>query len=52
MSVLHRIVIGLFAWLATITSLHFVLNVDLSAWRNRRLPLDRRKLEVGYIPVT
>lgn len=48
----RAIALGVLGWLAAITSLHLWLNVDTTAWRNRRLPVERRKLEVGYIPVT
>ncbi len=40
------------AWLALVTGAHFWLNVDWSAVLNDRLPLERRKLNVAYIPVT
>jgi NitT/TauT family transport system substrate-binding protein len=40
------------AWLAVITGLHLWLNVDWSALLNDRLPLDKRKFNVAYIPVT
>lgn len=48
----RAVALGVLGWVAAITSLHLWLNVDLTAWRNRRLPVAQRKLEVGYIPVT
>ncbi|HUP47267.1 MAG TPA: hypothetical protein VNA04_00610 [Thermoanaerobaculia bacterium] len=52
MIVLNRIAIGISAWLALITTAHVALNVDWKVVRNERLPLDQRKLNVAYIPVT
>ena len=52
LSRLQRLFLGVIAWLGTLSALHLWLNVDLSLWRNQRLPLERRKLQVGYIPVT
>ena len=49
---LRRLVLAAVAWLGALSALHLWLNVDLSLWRNQRLPLERRKLQVGYIPVT
>ncbi|HEY2932304.1 MAG TPA: hypothetical protein VGK99_11215 [Acidobacteriota bacterium] len=52
MSVTRRIVAGIFAWLVIITATHFYLNLNWSVLLNDRLPEDRRKLNVAYIPVT
>ena len=40
------------AWLALITTGHVLLNIDWKVVLNERLPLDQRKLNVAYIPVT
>ncbi|HVS30260.1 MAG TPA: hypothetical protein VMS98_02295 [Thermoanaerobaculia bacterium] len=40
------------AWAAVITAAHVVLNVDYNVLLNDRLPIDKRKLYVAYIPVT
>ena len=39
-------------WTAALTAAHFALNVDWSSVWNDRLPLEKRKLNVAYIPVT
>ena len=39
-------------WLAAISGLHLWLNFDWSAMLNEYLPVDQRKLNVAYIPVT
>jgi hypothetical protein len=49
---MNKIAIGVPAWLALITLAHAGLNVDWKVVMNERLPLDKRKLNVGYIPVT
>lgn len=46
---LFGIVLG---WMALISGAHLWLNVDWSALVNDRLPLDQRKFNVAYIPVT
>jgi hypothetical protein len=38
--------------MAAVSAAHFALNVDWSALTNERRPLDRRKFNVAYIPVT
>jgi NitT/TauT family transport system substrate-binding protein len=43
---------GLLLWAVTITALHLYLNFDWAAALNDRLPEDRRKFHVAYIPVT
>ena len=40
------------SWLAAITAAHLTLNVNWSVLMNDRLPLEKRKLNVAYIPVT
>lgn len=40
------------AWVVALTTLHLNMNVDFSVLMNDRLPLDKRKLNVAYIPVT
>ena len=49
---LKKIAVGLSAWLALITVAHVSMNVDWAIVMNDRLPLDKRKLNVAYIPVT
>ena len=39
-------------WLTAITAAHLYLNVNWAVLMNDRLPLDKRKLNVAYIPVT
>ena len=39
-------------WIAAITAGHMALNVDWGVLMNDRLPVERRKLNVAYIPVT
>jgi len=48
----RRILIGVLLWTGVITAAHFALNVDWSAALNNRLPPEKRKLNVAYIPVT
>lgn len=48
----HRILLGVVLWTATISALHFRLNVDWSALVNDYLAENLRKLNVAYIPVT
>ena len=43
---------GVALWTATISALHFGLNVDWSSVRNDQLAAGERKLNVAYIPVT
>jgi hypothetical protein len=47
-----RIVLGLVVWTVVVTAAHLTLNVNWSEVLNDRLPLDQRKLNVAYIPVT
>lgn len=52
MSDTKRILIGLFLWTTVVSALHLKLNFDWSALVNDRLPPEKRKLNVAYIPVT
>lgn len=52
MSTRSRITGAIAAWVVLITAAHLTLNVDWSVALNERLPLDERKLNVAYIPVT
>ena len=52
MTVAKRIALGVVLWTAALTAAHLVLNVDWSSIVNDRLPPDKRKLNVAYIPVT
>ena len=49
---MRKIAIGAAAWLALITIAHVTLNVDWNVLVNDRLPIEKRKLNVAYIPVT
>ncbi|MBK9167390.1 MAG: hypothetical protein IPM24_07975 [Bryobacterales bacterium] len=52
MSDIKRLVLILFGWTSLVTALHLGLNVDWSVVLNDRMPEDKRKLYVAYIPVT
>ena len=39
-------------WVAALTGLHMAMNVNWAVAMNDLLPLDKRKLNVAYIPVT
>jgi len=52
MSTRSRITSAIAVWVTIITGTHLTLNVDWSVAHNERLPLDQRKLNVAYIPVT
>jgi hypothetical protein len=49
---MRRLILAVSAWLAAITAAHMALNVNWTVMLNDRLPEARRKLNVGYIPVT
>ena len=49
---MKKIAVGVSAWIALITVAHLGLNIDWSVVLNERLPLDKRRLNVAYIPVT
>ena len=48
----RAVVAGLAAWVAAITAAHLALNVDWKSVFNDRLPPEKRKLNVAFIPVT
>lgn len=48
----RRIVIGVGVWLLALTALQLWLNFDWTAFVNDWRPLEKRKLNVAYIPVT
>ena len=48
----RRIFAGLLLWTAAVSAAHLAINVDWSAALNDRLPREKRKLNVAYIPVT
>jgi hypothetical protein len=48
----NRLVAWIAGWTAAISAAHFGLNVDWGALLNERLPLEQRRLNVAYIPVT
>jgi hypothetical protein len=52
MSTGKKITSGILLWVMAITAGHLALNVDWSIVLNDRLPQDKRKLNVAYIPVT
>jgi NitT/TauT family transport system substrate-binding protein len=47
-----KILAGVCLWVGAITAAHLSLNFDWAAALNDRLPPDKRKLNVAYIPVT
>jgi len=49
---MRKIIVGIVGWVVLVTTAHLALNVDWSVVMNDRLPLDKRKLNVAYIPVT
>lgn len=48
----RRIAAWVIGWMAAVTAAHLALNVDWSSLTNERRPLDRRKFNVAFIPVT
>ena len=52
MSDAKKIGLGIAAWIVIISGAHFALNVNWQVLLNDRLPIDKRKLNVAYIPVT
>jgi NitT/TauT family transport system substrate-binding protein len=46
------ILLAVLLWTGVVTAAHLKLNVDWSAVLNNRLPPEKRKLNVAYIPVT
>ena len=47
-----RIPVAIAAWAAIVSGAHMSLNVDWASILNERRPIDKRKLNVAYIPVT
>jgi hypothetical protein len=47
-----KLATALLVWTGLITALHLWLNVSWSEILNDRLPVEKRKLNVAYIPVT
>jgi hypothetical protein len=47
-----KILLGILIWIVGITALHFTLNFNWKVLLNDRLPEDKRRLNVAYIPVT
>lgn len=48
----RRIAAWVAGWFVAVSAAHLGLNVDWSSLTNERRPLDRRKFNVAYIPVT
>lgn len=48
----RKILAGVLLWTGAITAAHLSLNFDWAAAWNDRLPANKRKLNVAYIPVT
>ena len=48
----QRIILGLLLWTTKLSALHLTLNFDGSVVINDRLPENKRKFNVAYIPVT
>ncbi|MBK5258226.1 MAG: hypothetical protein JJE51_01415 [Thermoanaerobaculia bacterium] len=49
---MKRIALAASGWLAVITLAHMALNVDWNVMLNDRMPVEKRKLNVAFIPVT
>lgn len=49
---MKRILLGLVLWTVALSAAHLSLNVNWSSFVNDRLPPEKRKLNVAYIPVT
>jgi NitT/TauT family transport system substrate-binding protein len=47
-----RILLAVLAWAGVISAAHFYLNINWLALLNDRLPPEKRRLNVAYIPVT
>lgn len=52
MSDSKRILLGLLLWTGVVSALHLTLNFDWSVVVNDRLPENKRKFNVAFIPVT
>ncbi len=48
----RKILLGTLIWVAGISTLHLMLNFNWKVLLNDRLPEDKRRLNVAYIPVT
>lgn len=49
---MKKIMLGAVVWIVALTAAHARLNVDWQFFMNDRLPVEQRKLNVAYIPVT
>ena len=49
---MRKVFLAVGAWIVAITAAHTALNVDWNILLNDRLPVEKRKLYVAYIPVT
>jgi hypothetical protein len=49
---MRKIVLGTIAWIAAISAVHLAVNVNWETLLNDRLPEQKRKLNVAYVPVT
>lgn len=52
MTATKRAVVAVAVWVVALTAAHLALNVSWSSVLNDRLPPEKRKLNVAYIPVT
>lgn len=52
MTAAKRVALGVLVWTLALTAAHLALNVSWSSFLNERLPPEKRKLNVAYIPVT
>ncbi|HVE66312.1 MAG TPA: nitrate ABC transporter substrate-binding protein, partial [Thermoanaerobaculia bacterium] len=52
MTAARRALIAVALWTVALTAAHLALNVNWSSVVNDRLPIEKRKLNVAYIPVT
>src|SRR6266498_1463089 len=52
MSLRNRILLLTLGWLPLVSALHAYLNIDWTSLLNDRLPEDKRRLNIAYIPVT
>lgn len=49
---IRKILVAVGVWIVVITSAHAWLNINWGVVMNQWLPLDKRKLNVAFIPVT
>ena len=49
---MRKVILAIGAWVVLISTAHVMLNVDRNVLLNDRLPIEKRKLYVAYIPVT